>query len=196
MKPSPFYKQLQKAVKIAAKAHRGQERDGDHPLPYITHPIDVLNRVRYDAGVTDEDVLCAAVLHDLLEETDIELSDIDEDFGPRVAGLVKQLTRLELLSEERARLTELEIWKKRTELLLHGVSQMSNEAKIIKLADRCSNLFNALKTREGDKLYRYIRQSEMIRDSIDRSVSPPLWDQIQAMIDSVALPEEYKTLTI
>lgn len=174
-------KALHQALKFAYKAHRKQDRDGDCPLPYITHPVDVVNILRYEAGELDPEVLCAGFLHDVLEETDATLPDIEAKFGARVAGFVVELTRDEPGDEVRASLDEAELWALRNQMLLDGISRMSPEAMRVKLADRVSNLRGALATREGDKLERYRRQSGMILERIPRDVCPPLWDEVQRL---------------
>ncbi len=182
---------LRKAIKFAFKSHRGQDRDGVAALPYITHPIDVLNLLRYEAEVTDETVLCAAVLHDTVEEADVTFKDIEKEFGKKVSDLVKELTREEP-DEELRKLPEKELWKIRNTALLLEIDKMSDNAKRIKLADRCSNLTAALKTRTGEKLERYVGQSRQILAHIDREVSPPLWDRVQRMVgigESTASPK-------
>jgi len=176
----PAFPKLHKAVRFAAKAHKKQDRDGKNPLPYVTHPIEVLSLVRYAADVADEDILCAAVLHDIVEETEYDLSDISDRFGPRVAQLVKQLTREE---PDPAGLSEAELAKIRNALMMSEIDHMSNEAKIIKLADRCSNLAAAFHSKSGEKLERYVKQSREILLHIDRKVCPPLWDRINEMVE-------------
>lgn len=189
------FTKLHKAIKIAAKAHKKQDRDGDAPLPYVTHPIDVLNRLRYEADVTDEVLLCAAILHDTLEETDITEKQIEKAFGKPVAALVKEVTR-EAPDGQMKKLPEKDLWEIRNNALLMEIDKMSDSAKKLKLADRCSNLTSALKTRTGEKLERYIRQSRQILEHIDREVSPPLWDTIQKLLETpeAAVPSKRKNL--
>ena len=176
----PAFSKLHRAVRFAAKAHKKQDRDGKSPLPYVTHPIEVLSLVRYQADVTDEDILCAAALHDIVEETEYDISDLSDRFGKRVAELVQQLTRDE---PDPSGLSEIELAKIRDALMMDEIDRMSNEAKIIKLADRCSNLAAAFKSKSGDKLHRYIKQSLEILEHIDRKVCPPLWDRINDMVE-------------
>lgn len=167
-----------RALKFAAKRHKGQKRDGTPPLPYITHPVDVVNILRYEARETDPELLAAGYLHDLLEETETTDPEIDERFGSGVAQLVRELTRTEPSAEVRATLPEQELWELRNQLLLDGIQSMSAEAQRIKLADRVSNLRGAFATRDSVALERYIRQSRMILERIPREVSPTLWDWI------------------
>lgn len=184
---------VHRALKRAMKAHKKQDRDGSSPLPYVTHPVDVLNLVRYDAGVVDEEILAAAVLHDVLEETTETPDALGKEFGKRVLQLVKELTREEL---DRAGLNDEEVWHLRTQAMLEEIDRMSNEAKLIKLADRASNLRAALLTRDGEYLSRYVRQSHLILDHIDRSVCPILWDRVRDLAGAVELPSRTVKLTV
>ena len=183
---------VHRALKRAVKAHRKQDRDGEAALPYATHPVDVLNLLRYDAGVTDEELLAAALLHDVIEETDLALSDLQKEFGDRVSRIVRELTREE---PDRTGLGADEIWQVRTQAMLEEIDRMSDEAKLIKLADRASNLRSALLTRTGDALANYIRQSQLILDHIDRTVCPILWDRVQDLAGAVIIPERTISLT-
>lgn len=182
------FPRLHKAVRMATKAHRKQDRDGDAPLPYVTHPMEVLAITRYMGDVVDEDVLCAAVLHDLLEETDTTLGDIEKKFGERVAGLVKQLTRQEPDAASTEGMSETELWKVRNALMMKEIEGMGDEAKVIKLADRYSNLKTAGVTKPADKLRRYTQQSKEILKRIDRSVAPKIWDELHLLAEPVGKP--------
>lgn len=176
---------VHKALRRTVKAHKKQDRDGESPLPYATHPIDVLNLLRYDAGIVDEAILAAALLHDVLEETDVEPDEIEDDFGVRVLTLVQELTREE---PDRTGLSPEEVWQVRTHAMLQEIDRMSDDAKLIKLADRASNLKNAILTRSGDALNNYVRQSHFILEHIDREICPILWDRIKDLAGAVSVP--------
>lgn len=171
---------LHRALKLAFKAHKHQNRDGTSPLPYITHPIDVVNRLRYVGDVQDEYILCAAALHDTLEETDLPPDTIFREFGSEVMDLVFELTREEPDYSEKD-LSAEEIWHLRSQILIDEVGRMSPAAQTIKLADRASNLTSAWLTREGEKLTRYIKQTEWILKKIPREVNPALWDEVDRL---------------
>ncbi len=174
-------KLLHQAQKYAFKFHKKQDRDGDSPLPYFTHPADVVNILRYEALETDPEILAAGFLHDVIEETEATLEELEAKFGPRVTGLVMELTRDEPSDEVRASLDEVELWELRSQLLLDGIARMSPEAQRVKLADRVSNLRGSLATREGEKLDRYLRQSRKILERVPREVSPKLWDLVDSL---------------
>lgn len=175
---------LHRALKWAEKLHRGQERDGPAPLPYLTHPVDVACKLRYFAGVEQTDDLCAALLHDVIEECGASPAKIAKRFGSEVEGLVRELTRTEPTQEEAAGLTPEQLWEVRNRLLLDDIRRMSRRAQRIKLADRLSNLEAALATRRGEKLERYLRQTYLILEAIPRDVSPRLWDAIRTLLET------------
>jgi (p)ppGpp synthase/HD superfamily hydrolase len=73
------------ALAFAARWHEGQTRDLDG-VPFVTHPVEVACLL-HEAGYSDE-VVAAGVLHDVLEDTEVERGELDERFGPQVAELV------------------------------------------------------------------------------------------------------------
>jgi (p)ppGpp synthase/HD superfamily hydrolase len=77
------------ALLFADKRHAGQTRDLDD-MPFVTHPVEVACLL-HEAGYQDE-VVAAGVLHDVLEDTDAERSDLESRFGNRVAELVEAVT--------------------------------------------------------------------------------------------------------
>lgn len=172
---------LDAAIEFAAKAHRGQIRDGEDPLPYITHPVEVVVNLRYLGAVTDPDILCAAALHDVVEETAVPLSEIEERFGERVRALVEELTRREPTPDEIQGMTKDSIWELRSGLLLGEIAKMSPDAQAIKLADRYSNLSEARRTKLGKKLVRYNDQTTKILKIVPKKVNPGLWSAIKGL---------------
>ena len=174
---------LERALGFAVERHQGVWRDGEHPVPYACHPVEVMLHLRHQAGVVDEVVLAASLLHDLVEDTETSLDEIGGLFGEEVARLVGEVTREEPSDEERAGKGKKEIWEIRNAMLMEEIRGMSDDAKRIKLADRLSNIRESMKTRSGFKLERYIRQTQAILGEIDRAVSPELWDLIEAELE-------------
>lgn len=86
-----MYKQLDSAIAFAATAHAGQLRKFDG-LPYITHPIRVMTMLHQHAAAVSEDQLVAAILHDVVEDTPVDIKTIERRFGSTVASLVFDLT--------------------------------------------------------------------------------------------------------
>ena len=82
-----------KAFEMAVKAHEGQIRELTGS-PFIVHPLAVMGILR-TFNVKDNDILIAAILHDVVEDSSIELEEVEEHFGERVANLVNQVTKKE-----------------------------------------------------------------------------------------------------
>ena len=80
------------AMAFAKRAHEGQSRDDGSP--YYLHPWQVALILINEAGVIDEDVLCAAFLHDVVEDCpDVDLEELRDSFGENVASMVSALTK-------------------------------------------------------------------------------------------------------
>jgi guanosine-3',5'-bis(diphosphate) 3'-pyrophosphohydrolase len=186
----PFTVNLQEALQFAVERHSGQWREGDaqrsklegdqsYPLPYAFHPMEVTLYLRHLGGVTDSEMLAAALLHDTLEESITTEEELRQRFGNRVAGLVRELTRHEPGSAELAGLSKVEIWELRSSILLAEIAEMTPEAMAIKLADRLSNYREALYSKTPPKLERYRKQTEEILRIVPRGTNPSIWDEIR-----------------
>ena len=126
----------EKALVFATKAHNsvGQKRkySGEE---YIVHPIEVAEMVS-NTGGTDE-MIAAAYLHDVVEDTGVSIETIRKEFGEAVADLVNDLTNVSKPSDGNRRT--------RKALDLKHTAEASAEAKIIKLADLISNTKSIVK---------------------------------------------------
>lgn len=119
------------ASSFAARAHEGQTRKYTGE-PYINHPEAVAKIVEDHGG--DEEMIAAAWLHDVVEDTSWTLSDIREAFGDDVATLVDALTeKTTLVDGNRA---------KRKAMECERLSMVSDRAKTIKVADLLDNLIS------------------------------------------------------
>lgn len=92
------------ALDFAALRHAGQTRD-DGDAPFVTHPVEVACLL-HEAGYSDE-VVAAGVLHDILEDTDVQRDELQELFGPRVAELVGAVTDDPTIDDRAERKTAL-----------------------------------------------------------------------------------------
>lgn len=117
------------ATRFAARKHRQQRRKGAEQDPYINHPIELLNILANHAGITDPVVLLAALLHDTVEDTDTTFEELTTQFGAEVAHVVKELTDDKTLPKAT-----------RKQLQVEHAPHMSERAKLVKLADKTSNL--------------------------------------------------------
>ncbi|HEX5527003.1 MAG TPA: HD domain-containing protein [Solirubrobacterales bacterium] len=92
------------ALAKARTAHEGQVRNGSGGMPYVEHPIRVAALL--DEHDYREEVLAAALLHDVIEDSDLDLDEVREEFGVEVAGLVGALTDDESIESYRERKAE------------------------------------------------------------------------------------------
>ncbi|MDX1327872.1 MAG: HD domain-containing protein [Arenibacter sp.] len=121
-----------KALDFARKAHGTQTRKYNEEL-YIEHPIRVAETLR-EIPHTSE-MICAAYLHDVVEDTEVCLPQIKKEFGKQVANLVSELTD-EYTKEQYPELNRR--WRKKKET--ERIANISRDAQSIKLADIMDNL--------------------------------------------------------
>ena len=84
---------IDRAIAVACKAHAGQLRSSGEE--YVIHPL-MVAKILVELGM-DTDTIVAALLHDVVEDTPLELSDVSKEFGPEVAALVDGVTKLRKL---------------------------------------------------------------------------------------------------
>jgi (p)ppGpp synthase/HD superfamily hydrolase len=118
------------AVQFAARYHGDQTRPTG--APYIEHLLESLEVLVRGAGVTDPEILQAAVLHDVVEDTPCTIDDVRHAFGPRVAELVGWVTK-----PDPAEGTDPAAAK---EAYLGRLRDAPDDAVLVKLADRASNV--------------------------------------------------------
>ncbi|MGH4012117.1 MAG: HD domain-containing protein [Pseudonocardiaceae bacterium] len=127
--PGADTQQIERAYAVAARSHRGQRRkSGD---PYITHPVAVATIVA-ELGMSAETV-CAALLHDTVEDTPCTLAQLREEFGEEIAARVDGIN-----SPEKSRLAEATV-RLNTDCTSARRSQ-ETEVLVLKLADRLHNM--------------------------------------------------------
>ena len=119
-----------KAVEFAIRYHGGQRRPTG--APYLEHLLETLEVLVRGAGVTDKDVLCAAVLHDVVEDTPCTVGDVRLAFGDRVADMVRWVTKPELADGADRKAAK--------ESYLKSLMDAPDDAVLVKLADRASNV--------------------------------------------------------
>ncbi|XP_014867159.1 PREDICTED: guanosine-3',5'-bis(diphosphate) 3'-pyrophosphohydrolase MESH1 [Poecilia mexicana] len=120
---------LLETVNFAAEKHRKQRRKDPEETPYINHPIGVARILSYEGGVTDIEVLQAALLHDTVEDTDTTPEELEDKFGPIVARIVQEVTDDKSLPKQ-----------ERKRLQVEHAPHCSQQAKLVKLADKLYNL--------------------------------------------------------
>jgi guanosine-3',5'-bis(diphosphate) 3'-pyrophosphohydrolase len=119
-----------KAIEFATKKHEGQSRRGTGE-PYIVHPIMVSYILaQYKQSKNIDELICSALLHDTLEDTDTTFNEIVNEFTPLVASLVMELTSDETLISQIGK----------NEYLKIKLCGISNYGLILKFADRLGNI--------------------------------------------------------
>ena len=123
---------LDRAIIFAVNAHAGTERRGKG-FPYIVHPMEAVEIVA--TMTSDQELLAAAALHDTVEDTDVTVEQIREEFGDRIASLVasESDTFQDGVSEE-------DSWHARKRAAIERLASASRDAKIVALGDKLSNM--------------------------------------------------------
>ena len=80
------------ALAFAAYKHRDHRRKNAAASPYINHPIALAHVLVSEGGISDTAVLCAAILHDTVEDTQTTFTELERRFGPAIAGIVREVT--------------------------------------------------------------------------------------------------------
>ncbi len=117
------------ALYYAAEKHANQKRKGEASEPYINHLAEVANLLAQATGGVDPHLVAAGLLHDVVEDAGATRQDIETRFGEDVAALVMEVTDDKSLPKAR-----------RKELQVEHAPRKSTRAKMIKLADKTSNL--------------------------------------------------------
>ncbi len=153
------------ALRLAAEQHRYQRRSGYERLPYINHLIKVADALLRIGGETDPDLLLAALLHDIIEDTEVTETDLARRFNPRVGGIVAELTDdMRLPHEVRKRLQ------------VERAPGLSPDARKIRIADKASNIRDLIDYPVDwplEKKRYYVTNAVEVIDCI-RGASPPL----------------------
>lgn len=124
-----------KAVAFAADKHRNQRRKDAAASPYINHPIALVNVLANEGGITNNDVLCAAMLHDTIEDTETTEAELRLTFGDKITAIVLEVTDDKSLDKAARKQQQIE-----------HAPHISIEAKMVKLADKICNLRDILAT--------------------------------------------------
>ena len=129
---------LFKALAFSAEKHTKQRRKDIDKTPYINHPISLAN-ILAQRWVIDENVLCAAILHDTIEDTETTAGELQEHFGEKITSIVLEVTDDKSLEKSVRKQKQVE----------HAAS-ISHEAKLVKLADKIANITDIINTPPAD----------------------------------------------
>jgi (p)ppGpp synthase/HD superfamily hydrolase len=157
---------LARALDFAARKHVHQRRKGELAEPYVNHLSDVARLLAAATKGEDVTVVIAGLLHDTLEDTETSFSELAKEFGQEVAELVAEVTDdTSLPKAERKRLQ------------VETAPHKSARARMIKLADKTSNLHSLISSPPRDwsreRIREYIEWSGKVAAGC-RGVSPYL----------------------
>lgn len=178
------------AITYAAQCHEGQYRKGTE-IPYIVHPLGMLRALaRLGAPVH---LQAAAVLHDVVEDTDATLEDIAQRFGQRVAGLVEGATEKD---------KSLGWIERKQAAVSHAQASQDVELIVLKCVDKLDNLndiradhelhgesiWARFKATHGDQMWYYGTLTRLFEERLAGTPYQPLAVQIKAVYEMVFGP--------
>lgn len=129
MLPRKDFALVLKALAFAAEKHRDQRRKDAEASPYINHPIALADVLVNEGDITDTFVVCAALLHDTVEDTDTTPQELEANFGARIRAIVEEVTDDKEMAKADRKRAQIE----------HAAT-ISREAKLVKLADKICNV--------------------------------------------------------
>ena len=148
---------IDRAICFATKAHEGVVRKGTD-VPYIVHPLEALAIV---ATITsDQELMAAAVLHDVVEDAGINVDDIRREFGQRVADLVDAESDREVPG-----LSHVESWQNRKQATIDRLAAAGCDTQIVALGDKLSNMRAMARHLHsvGDQLWQRFNEKDPAR---------------------------------
>lgn len=178
---------VEEAAHFAVDVHAGMKRKGDDS-PYFLHPFEVAAIA--STMTSDEEVLSAALLHDVVEETPVTIEEIRERFGDRVALLVASETE-----DKRKDLSPEATWRTRKEESLLELERASDlGVKILWLADKLANMrsFARLKVQRGKALWDSFNQKDPVQQEWYYNEVATLTDELS----NTTAWREYHLLTV
>ncbi len=150
--------QLLRAVRFAAEKHRDHRRKGETAAPYINHPIAVAMQLAEAEFEANTELLIAAILHDVVEDTETTFGEVRSRFGQRVASIVAEVTDDKTLDE-----------KTRKRRVVETIARKSREAHLLKLSDLIANVYDVIHYPPNwsrDRKQRYFDWSERVAAAI------------------------------
>jgi (p)ppGpp synthase/HD superfamily hydrolase len=145
-----FTGRIERAIALAMRAHEGQGRKGNEPLPYVVHPVTVALILSRYTG--DEDTIVAGLLHDTLEDTLVTAEEIERAFGEKVRDTVLDVTEPDLPGLS---------WETRKARYLRRLQAAPRPSLLVAGADKIANLISmiAAHASTGDALWERFHAS-------------------------------------
>ena len=161
---------LIKAMSFAAHKHKDQRRKDKEASPYINHPIGLAEVLVNVGNVTDINTVCAALLHDTVEDTETTTEELTENFGAEISDIVMEVTDDQTLSKEERKQAQID----------HAM-HLSKQARAVKLADKICNLGDVSSSPPDWPLERRQQYFDWARNVIDELRGE--WSELEAEFD-------------
>lgn len=175
------------AAAFAARKHSSQRRKDAEASPYINHPLALADVLANVGGVTDIEVLCAALLHDTIEDTETNADELRAEFGAAIERIVLEVTDDKSLPKQA-----------RKDLQIEHAPHISAKAKLVKLADKICNLRDiAVSPPAGwsrERKLEYFEWSKRVVNGL-RGMNPALEEEFDRVYRrGVAMLEQVATI--
>ena len=179
---------LDRAIIFAVKAHAGTERRGKG-FPYIVHPMEAVEIV---ATITpDQELLAAAALHDVVEDTDVSADELRREFGDRIAALV--VAESDVFEDG---VSEEDSWHARKKAAIDRLARAPHDAKIVALGDKLSNMRAIARdyAAQGDALWNIFHAKDPkdhewhyrgLADALRELQDTPAFQEFEQLINQV-----------
>ncbi|MBI3992495.1 MAG: bifunctional (p)ppGpp synthetase/guanosine-3',5'-bis(diphosphate) 3'-pyrophosphohydrolase [Candidatus Lambdaproteobacteria bacterium] len=165
---------LLEAIYFAAEQHRDHRRKGQTAAPYINHPILVATQLARAGFGDDEELLMAAVLHDVIEDTETTRAELARKFGEAVAGVVMEVSDDKSLPEQERKL-----------MAVSTIAAKSGRAQLLKLSDLIANIRDVIHQPpnwNAGRKHRYFDWAENVVRQI-RGVHPALEAELAQLLE-------------
>lgn len=148
-----------KALAFSAHKHSDQRRKDADASPYINHPIGLADVLCNEGGVTDVNVICAALLHDTVEDTETTPDELTVQFGKTICDIVLEVTDDKSLPKS-----------ERKQFQIEHAAHASPQAKLVKLADKICNLRDIASTPpvdwDSNRKQQYFEWAKTVVDQV------------------------------
>jgi guanosine-3',5'-bis(diphosphate) 3'-pyrophosphohydrolase len=158
------------AITFATRKHHGQTRKDEEKTPYIFHPLGLVEVLVNVGKITDTNIICAALLHDTVEDTETTPEELTETFGAEISDIVMEVTDDKSLDKD-----------VRKQAQIDHARHLSKPARAVKLADKICNLGDVSESPPAWPLERRQQYFDWAKKVIDGLRGE--WSELEAEFD-------------